>query len=58
LAEEPDAERRQALPTASQNSSIVLWHHLNLHREYDFLEERLLDSVGLDVSKILAVDVP
>ena len=58
LAEESDAERRQALLTAFQSGSIVLWHHLNLHGEYDFSEERLRDSVGLDLSKILAVDVP
>jgi Tn3 transposase DDE domain len=36
LAEEPDTERRQALLAAFQNGSIVLWHHLNLHGEYDF----------------------
>ncbi len=58
LAEEPDVERRQALLTAFQNGSIVHWHHLNLHGEYDFSEERLRDSVGLDLSKIFAVDVP
>ena len=58
LAEELDAERRQALLTAFQNGSIVHWHHLNLHGEYDFSDERLRDSVGLDLSKILAVDVP
>ena len=40
------------------DGSIVHWHHLNLHGEYDFSEERLRDSVGLDLSKILAVDVP
>ena len=58
MAEEPDAERRQALLTAFQNGSIVLWPPLNLHGEYDFSEKRLWDSVGLDLSKILAVDVP
>jgi hypothetical protein len=58
LAEEPNVEHRQALLAAFQNGSIVLWHHLNLHGEYDFSEERLRDSVGLDLSRILAVDVP
>jgi hypothetical protein len=57
LAEEPDTGRQQALLTAFQNG-FVHWHHLNLHGEYDFSEERLRDSVGLDLSKILAVDVP
>jgi hypothetical protein len=48
LAEEPDAGCQQALLTAFLNGSIVHWHHLNLHGEYDFSEERLRDSVGLD----------
>ena len=58
LAEEPDVGRREALLTAFRHGSIVLWRHWNLHGEYDFSEERLRDSVGLDLSKILAVDVP
>lgn len=58
LAEEAEEERRQALLAALRNGSIVLWHHLNLHGEYDFSEEKLQDSVGLDLPKILAVDVP
>jgi hypothetical protein len=57
LAEEADEERRQALLTALKNGSIVLWHHLNLHGEYDFSEEKLPDSVGFDLPTILAVDV-
>jgi hypothetical protein len=58
LAEEPDAERRQALVAALRDGSIVHWRHLNLHGEYDFSEERLRDSVGLDLRKILTLDVP
>ena len=55
---EPDAERQQALVAALQDGSIVHWRHLNLHGEYDFSEERLRDSVGLDLRKIHAIDVP
>ena len=51
-------KRREALLTALKQGSIVLWHHLNLHGEYDFSEEKLQHSVGLDLSRILAVDVP
>ena len=58
LAEEPEEKRREALLTALKQGSIVLWHHLNLHGEYDFSEEKLQDSVGLNLSRILAVDVP
>ncbi len=57
LAEEPDKERKQALLTALKNGSIVIWHHLNLHGEYDFSEEKLQDSVGFDLPRILAVEV-
>ena len=57
LAEESDAGRQQALLAALQNGSIVHWRHLNLHGEYDFSEERLRDSVGLDLAKILALEV-
>jgi Tn3 transposase DDE domain len=52
LAEEADEERRHALLTALKNGSIVLWHPLNLHGEYDFSEEKLQDSVGFDLLKI------
>jgi hypothetical protein len=58
LAEEPEDERRQALLTALQIGSILHCQHLNLHREYDFSEGRLQDSVGLDLPKSLAVDGP
>ena len=58
LAEEADEERRQALVAAMQNGSIVLWHHLNLHGEYDFSEEKLQDSVGFDLPRILAITLP
>jgi hypothetical protein len=58
LAEEPEEKRREALLTALKQSTIVLWHHLNLHGKYDFSEEKFQDSEGLNPSRILAVDVP
>jgi len=58
FAEEGDEERKQALLRALKNGSIVVWHHLNLHGEYDFSEEKLQDSVGFDLPKILALEVP
>ncbi len=42
----------------SSQDSIVIWHHLNLHGEYDFSDEKLRDSVGFDLPRILTVDVP
>ena len=57
LAQETDEERREVLLTALKQGSIVIWHHLNLHGEYDFSEEKLQDSVGFDLPKILAAEV-
>lgn len=57
LAQEAEEERRQALLAALKEGSIVIWHHLNLHGEYDFSEEKLQDSVGFELPKILVVDV-
>jgi len=48
LAQETEEERREALLAALKEGSVVIWHHLNLHGEYDFSEEMLQDSVGFD----------
>jgi TnpA family transposase len=48
-------ERRQELLTAVRNGSVAAWQHVNLHGEYDFSDEKLQDSIGLQASKILAV---
>ena len=47
ISAEPDAARRQAMLRAVQNGSVASWGHLNLHGEYDFSDERLQDSIGL-----------
>jgi hypothetical protein len=36
-----------------KNGSIVSWQHINLRGEYDFSGEKLQDSVGLDLPKIV-----
>jgi hypothetical protein len=38
-----------------KNGSVVSWHHINLHVEYDFSDDKLQDSVGLDLPKILGI---
>ena len=48
-------EERKELLAAIRAGSVVAWQHINLHGEYDFSEERLQDSVGLEAEKILAV---
>jgi hypothetical protein len=57
LVEASDENQRQNLIGALKAGSIVSWHHLNLHGEYDFSEEKLQDSVGFNLPGILAVDV-
>jgi hypothetical protein len=56
LAQETDKERRKAILSALKNGSIAHWRHLNLHGEYDFSDEKLQDSVGFDISRILSLD--
>ena len=56
--QEKDAERRQELLIAVQNGSVVGWHHINLHGEYDFSDETLQDSVGLQAPRDLTLSVP
>lgn len=46
-------EQREALRTAVQHGSVVSWQHVNLHGEYDFSDEKLRDSVGLNLPEIL-----
>ena len=53
ITEEEDLDRRQELIEAVKAGSVVSWQHINLHGEYDFSDEKLQDSVGLRVPKIL-----
>ena len=47
ISAEPDETRRHAMLRAVQNGSVASWGHINLHGEYDFSDERLRDSIGL-----------
>jgi hypothetical protein len=35
-----------------RNGSVMTWKHINLHGEFDFSDEKMLDSIGLEVPKI------
>jgi len=48
IADAESEERQQELVTALRNGSVVTWQHVNLHGEYDFSDEKLRDSVGLE----------
>jgi len=50
LATEKD-EKRAELIEAIRNGSAATWKHFNLHREFDFSDERMVDSMGLAVPK-------
>ncbi|HNB20070.1 MAG TPA: Tn3 family transposase [Agitococcus sp.] len=47
LADEKDEERKSALIEAIRNGSVTTWKHFNLHGEFDFSDERMIDSMGL-----------
>jgi TnpA family transposase len=51
LAEEKNGERRAALLEAVRNGSAATWAHFNLHGEFDFSDERMVDSMGLTPPK-------
>lgn len=51
LASENNEERRAELIEAIRNGSVATWKHFNLHGEFDFSDERMVDSVGLAVPK-------
>lgn len=47
LDEEIDETRKAELIEAIRNGSVVTWQHFNLHGEFDFSDDRMLDSLGL-----------
>jgi TnpA family transposase len=57
IAEEHSEEQRQTLLAAVRNGSVVTWQHINLHGEYDFSDEKLQDSVGLQATHTLALNL-
>jgi len=51
LATEKNEKRRAELIEAIRNGSVATWKHFNLHGEFDFSDERMVDSMGLEVPK-------
>jgi TnpA family transposase len=47
LDRQPDQAHRDALLNAMRNGSVATYAHFNLHGEFDFSEERMVDSIGL-----------
>ena len=47
LDQETDPARIAELIDAVRNGSVATWRHFNLHGEFDFSDEKMIDSVGL-----------
>lgn len=53
IGEAQTEEKRNDLVESIKHGSVVSWQHINLHGEYDFSDDKLQDSVGLDLTKIV-----
>jgi hypothetical protein len=40
-----------------QNGSVSSWGHVNLHGEYDLADEKMQDSIGLQIPPDLALNL-
>ena len=47
LERQPDEAHREALLDAIRNGSVGTYGNFNLHGEFDFSPERMVDSIGL-----------
>lgn len=57
LAKEKSEERRATLIEAIRNGSVATWAHFNLHGEFDFSDEKMVDSMGLTLPKNPGLDL-
>ena len=51
LDKQPDETHRTALIDAIRNGSVSTWRHFNLPGEFDFSDERMVDSIGFWLPK-------
>jgi TnpA family transposase len=51
IEEEKDEEQKNRLIEAARNGSLMRWGHFNFNGEYDFSDEKMVDSIGLRGSK-------
>jgi TnpA family transposase len=56
LADEKNEERRAMLIEAIRNGSVATWAHFNLHGEFDFSDDRMIDGMGLTPPKNMDLD--
>ncbi len=53
LGETALPEKRETMLQAIASGSVVSWQHINLLGEYDFSDERLQDSFGIKLPKLM-----
>ena len=51
LEQETDPVRKAEIIEAIRNKSVVTWRHFNLYGEFDFSDEKMMDSIGLTSPK-------
>ena len=51
ITKEKNEERKLLLIESLQGGSIMRWSHFNLAGEYDFSDEKMVDSIGLKSPK-------
>ena len=57
LDKEHDPAVREQFRQTVTGGSVVAWKHINLLGEYDFSEERLQDSVGINLPNLLTESI-
>ncbi len=57
IAETPEGKQREDLLAQIKDSSVVTWHHVNLHGEFDFSEEKLKGAIIFHITKIIELKV-
>ena len=50
-------EEKQNLIETIKNGSVVVWHHINTHGEYDFSDEYLKNSIQFKLGELLNLNV-
>lgn len=48
---ENNEERKKELIDGIRNGSVMRWSHFNFNGEFDFSDEKMIDSIGLEVPK-------
>ena len=53
---ELNEDRKQEIVDGVRKGSIMWWGHFNFSGEFDFSDEKMLDSIGLKIPKKSALE--